>query len=397
MNTLRALSIILALFAAGSARALAAPADLKAALQQDLDAYLRDRSAAEHLTSLSLTVSLGKGKSAINVTSGTSRRGGSFPVTAASLYQIGSNTKAFTAVAVLELEAEGRVSIDAPIGSYLPQYPAYARLTLRRLLNMTSGLETYDNLPRWYSNYVKNPLAKDSADSLIRLVYPAAKFAPGAHYYYSNTGYLLAQEVVAQRSSTHSFEKEIARIIERVGLKNTYYSSHLYTPAIAKRVVAGYYENDDPGFKVFLGRDMSHDSVSWAQGAGAMISTPADLATWARALYQSTTLLPPAQKRELQSLVSTKTARPITEPEKDDPAGFGLGVAQRFDPNLGAFWFYQGETLGYRAAHLYFPKTDLVVSIFANSRPTEENSKLPALFATIAKTIREGTATRSLR
>jgi len=58
-------------------------------------------------------------------------------------------------------------------------------------------------------------------------------------------------------------------------------------------------------------------------------------------------------------------------------------VARRFDPKLGAFWFYQGETLGFRAAHLYFPDDDLVVCIFANSRPVEKKSELPSLFAKI--------------
>jgi D-alanyl-D-alanine carboxypeptidase len=382
------IALIAGTCAGSAAQAMASPsARLKQALQQDIDSYLKDRSAAEHLSSLSLTVSLGRDKPNINVTSGTTGYHAGPPVTRTSLYQIGSNTKAFTAVAVLQLEAQGRLSIDAPIGAYLPQYPAYAKLTLRRLLNMTSGLETYDNLPIWYIDYVKNPMANTSADSLIRSVYPEKKFAQGAKYYYSNTGYLLAQEVVARRSITHSFDKEIARIIASVGLKDTHYTSNLYEPKIAKRIVAGYYENDDTGFKTFLGRNMSRDSLSWAQGAGSIASTPADLTTWARALYQGTTLLPPLQKRELMSLISTKTARPLPTPTKDDPAGFGLGVARRFDSKLGSFWFYQGETLGFRAAHLYFPDRDLVVTVFANSRPTEARSKLQSLFGTIDKTL----------
>jgi D-alanyl-D-alanine carboxypeptidase len=361
---------------------------LRSALQRDLDAYLRERSSAEHLSSLSLTVSLKKNLPDVNVTSGAVRYRAGARVTPASLYQIGSITKAFTAVAVLQLEAQGRVSIDAPIGTYLPRYPAYAKLTLRQLLNMTSGIETYDNVPVFYANYVKEPMAYHSADSLIRLVYPTKKFAAGTHYYYSNTGYLLAQEVIAARSASHSFEKEMARIIESVGLKNTYYSSNLYAPPIAQRVVAGYYENDDPGFVVYLGRDMSNDSLSWAQGAGSIVSTPSDITAWARALYQGTALLPPQQRRELMTLVSTKTARPLTSPKAADPAGFGLGVAMRFDPQLGTFWFYQGETLGFRAAHIYLPHRDLVVTIFANSRPVEAESKLQQLFEAIDKSIR---------
>jgi D-alanyl-D-alanine carboxypeptidase len=385
------IAFALACGVAGGANAQQSPsssARLRAALQTDLDAYLQKRSEPEHLSSLSLSVSLGKNAPAIRLTSGTSRYRAGSRVTPESLYQIGSITKAFTAVAVLQLEAQGRVSIDAPIGTYLPQYPAYANLTLRQLLNMTGGIETYDNLPVWDKSYVRNPLAYLAPDSLIRLVYPKKKFAPGTHYYYSNTGYMLAQEVVVARSASHSFEKEMARIIASVGLKSTYYTSHLYAPPIARRVVAGYYENNDPGFSTYLGRDMSKDSLSWAQGAGSIVSTPSDITTWARALYQGTALLPPRQRRELMSLVSTKTARPLALPTAGDPAGFGLGVAMRFDPHLGRFWFYQGETLGFRAAHLYFPQRDLVVTIFSNSRPVEAESKLQELFGAIDKSLR---------
>ncbi|MGC1379786.1 MAG: serine hydrolase domain-containing protein [Candidatus Baltobacteraceae bacterium] len=362
-------------------------AALRAGLQRDIDAYLKERGAAEHLSALSLSVSLAQNQPAINVTAGTTRYGTGRPVTPADLFQIGSNTKAFTAVAVLQLEAQGRLSIDAPIGKYLPQYPKYAKLTLRQLLSMTGGIESYDNLPAWNRMYVKNPMADVSTGTLIRLVYPKFKSTPGTQYSYSNTGYLLAQEVVAARSKSRSFAAEMARIISSAGLKNTYYTSHLYPDSIAKRVVAGYYGNDDPGFGKFIGKDVSGYSLSWAQGAGSIVSTPEDLTVWARALYQGSALLPAKQKGELQSLVSTKTAKPLSKPTADDPSGFGLGVAERFDAHLGTFWFYQGETLGFRAAHLYFPDSDLVVALFANSRPVEKNSQLQKLFATVYATI----------
>ncbi|MDQ2817212.1 MAG: beta-lactamase family protein [Candidatus Eremiobacteraeota bacterium] len=372
---------------AGTSAAPKGGPSLRVALQRDLDAYLKDRSLKEHLSSLSLSVSLAKGEPSINVTAGTTKYRAGAPVTPANLYQIGSNTKAFTAVAILRLEAQGRLSIDAPIGKYLPQYPAYAKLTLRRLLDMTSGLESYDNTSGWERSYAQNPLADVSSDALIRLVYPKVKYTPGFKYSYSNTGYLLAQEVVAARSTSKSYDAEIARIIANVGLKNTFYAGHLYPPAIAGRVVAGYYENDDAGFGKFLGKDMSGYSLSWAQGAGAIVSTPDDLITWARALYQGTKLLPPKQKAELLTLISTKSAKRLAAPTENDPAGFGLGVSARMDRGLGTYWFYQGETLGFRAAHLYFPKSDLVVSLFANSRPVESNSKLHELFMKIYATI----------
>jgi D-alanyl-D-alanine carboxypeptidase len=367
-----------------------ANAEVVAALQRDLASYLKTRGAIEHLSSLSLAVSYGADQPTITVTSGTTTYGGSTPVNATSLYQIGSNTKAFTAVAVLQLEAKGRLSIDAPIGKYLPQYPAFAKLTLRRLLNMTGGLESYDNLPLWERSVASDPMANTPADTLVRMVYPHIKYPPGSKYYYSNTGYIIAQEVVAARSDSKSFSAEIDRIIGGVGLKHTFYTSHLYPPDVARDVVAGYYEQDDKGLQPLRGKDVSGFSLSWAQGAGSMVSTPADLVTWARALYLGTTLLPAKQQAELMSLISTKTAKPLANPTAGDPAGFGLGVAQRYDPKLGGtFWFYQGETLGFRAVHLYYPSSGLVVAIFANSRPVEAESHLPQLFAQLYATIKK--------
>ncbi len=273
-------ALVFGLPSLGLAQSPSAPqgtAALKKALQHDLDAYVRERGAREHFSALSLSVSLGKTQPVIDVTAGTMRYGSGRPVTPTDLYQIGSNTKAFTAVAILQLEAQGRLSIDAPIGTYLPQYPKYAQLTLRELLNMTGGIESYDNLPAWERMFVNDPMANVPSDTLIRLVYPKYKSTPGTQYSYSNTGYLLAQEVVAARSKSGSFAAEIARIISSIGLKNTYYTSHLYPEPIAKRVVAGYYENDDPGFGGFIGKDMSGYSLSWAQGAGSIVSTPEDL------------------------------------------------------------------------------------------------------------------------
>ena len=378
--------VVLGLRADVNARETSAPSPastLAATLQSDLDTYLHQRSAAEHLSALSLSVSFDSRRPAINIASGTTRDHGGSAATPASLFQIGSNTKAFTAVALLQLEAQHRLSIDAPLGTYLPQYPAYRKLTLRKLLNMTGGLESYDNTLSWEHSYAEYPTADVSADALIRFVYPNIKFPPGTKYFYSNTGYLLAQKVVDARSSSGSFAKELARIIAGAHLTNTYYTSHEYAPPIARRVVAGYFENSEPVLQRFLGKDVSRYSLSWAQAAGSIVSTPADLARWAREMYAGTQLLPPEQKRELMRLISLKTSRPLAVATANDPAGFGLGVSERFDRKLGTFWFYQGETLGFRATHLYFPDSGIVVCLFANSRPQESQSKLQALFATL--------------
>ena len=120
----------------------------------------------------------------------------------------------------------------------------------------------------------------------------------------------------------------MARIIASVGLTSTYYTSHLYAPQVAHRIVAGYYENNDPGFSAYLGRDMSKDSLSWAQGAGSIVSTPSDITTWARALYQGTALLPPQQRRELMSLVSHENRPTADVAHGGRPGGLRFRASQ---------------------------------------------------------------------
>ncbi|MBV9027010.1 MAG: beta-lactamase family protein, partial [Candidatus Eremiobacteraeota bacterium] len=115
------LAVSLSTFVAAEPSIGAGRADsrLVSALHNELATYLRARGAKEHLSSLSLAVSYRPDLPTITITDGTTTYGGTEPVTPASLYQIGSNTKAFTAVAILRLEAQGRLSIDAPLGRYL--------------------------------------------------------------------------------------------------------------------------------------------------------------------------------------------------------------------------------------------------------------------------------------
>jgi D-alanyl-D-alanine carboxypeptidase len=353
---------------AAAAAPVAPTATLVADLQADLQHYLQDRGAAEHVSAAAVSISLPDQMQTVDASAGMTAFGGTMPVAPDALWQIGSNTKAFTSVLLLQLEAEGRLSIDDPLGRWLPQYPQWAGVSLRRLLDMTSGIPTYDDQPAFLTDYAANPLRDFSAEELVDY----AVGAPATSgYNYSNTNYVLAEMVVERVTGTGYAAQLSARLLGPLGLRNTYYRSHLYPPQIADRMPAGYYARTTvPELSALVGQDVSRDSLSWARGAGGMLSSTADMTQWARLLYDGW-LLPPQQMAELLSLVSTTTGRPIEATSPDDPTGFGLGVAQVTDA-LGTFWFYEGQTLGFRFLHAYFPESGLIVAMGLNSSPDED-------------------------
>jgi D-alanyl-D-alanine carboxypeptidase len=362
------------------ASAVADPA-LVEDLRGDLEEYLRARGEAEHVSAAALSVSLPDQLETIDVRAGTTEFGGSMAVQPDALWQIGSNTKAFTSVLLLQLEAERRLSIDDPVSRWLPQYPQWHDVPIRRLLNMTSGIPTYDDQPAFLTDYAADPLREFSPEELVDY----AVGAPATSgYSYSNTNYVLAEMIIERVTGTGYANQLSARLLVPLGLRDTYYRSHLYPPGIADRMPAGYYvRTADPEMSPLMGQDVSRDSLSWARGAGAVLSTTADMTRWERALYDGW-LLPPQQQAELLSLVSTATGEPIEGTTADDPRGFGLGVAQMTDA-LGTFWFYEGETFGFRFLQAYFPESGLIVAMGLNSRPDED--QIGALATSVYETL----------
>jgi D-alanyl-D-alanine carboxypeptidase len=342
-------------------------------LRADLEAYLQARGVAEHVSAAGLSVNLPGRRSTIDVAAGTTTFGGSVPVGPDSVWQIGSNTKAFTSVLLLQLEAEHRLSIDDPLGRWLPQYPQWRDVPIRRLLNMTSGIATYDDQPAWYADYAADPHTYFSPERLVDYVLGAPATSG---YSYSNTNYVLA-EMLIEKITGKSYSHELrTRLIEPLRLRDLYYRPHRYPSSVTDRQPAGYYANDQiPEWTRMLGCDTSHDSMSWASGAGGIISTLGDMTRWERALY-SGALLPAKQQAELTSLVSTETGQPLEQTSLDDPTAFGLGVAQLTVPELGTAWYYEGGTLGFRTLHVYLPESGVIVAMGANSATDDDQISL---------------------
>ena len=385
---LKHFAVCLALCGLISAPALAAD-PLQVKLTDDLSRYVTTRASAEHISAASLSISLHGSRRNINAVAGTMLYGGGPPITPATLFQIGSNTKSFTAVTILQLEAAGKLSIDQTLGHWLPQYSAWKNITIRRLLNMTSGIPTYDDVPAFLRAYASNPQRTFTTEQLVAYVYPQGGDppSPASGWLYSNTAYILLQMII-ERATGHSYSSEIHHRFLN-GLPATYYARSLYPQPIVNRMVAGYFFNTDPGnegLAPLLGKDVRYDSMSWAQAAGGIVATPEDLTRWVRLLYQGSILGAP-QRREMLTLVSNKNGQPISATSLSDPHGFGLGVGQMTAANLGTFWYYEGMTLGYRMLYAYLPKQDAVIAIGLNSQPPGKQDHIGQLMQSVYKTL----------
>jgi D-alanyl-D-alanine carboxypeptidase len=389
MYRLLALGAFLSLVCSASATAATSAATTKVAtqLKADLQAYLASRGAPEHISAASLSVSLPDGRF-IDVAAGTDAYGGGAPVTPANLFQIGSNTKAFTAIVALKLQAQHKLTIDDTVGKWLPQYPAWKAATIDRLFDMTTGIPTYDDSFDMQRDYSRNPVRDFTPAELIAYVDPKS---PLKHVWlYSNTGYALA-EMIEEKAAGKSFTDLIRdMVIAPTGIKDLYYYPGVYPAELRARTVQGYFYNPTPenaGFKPMVGKSQRDYSLSWAGAAGAMVATPHAVAAWARDLYQGS-VLTTAERARMERLVSQKTADPIADTSASDSRGFGLGLAKLYMPGLGSFWFYEGTTLGYRVLHAYFPKENVVLAFGLNSQPPDGHNNAGQLVQTIVNTLK---------
>ncbi len=376
---------------AGAASASAAPprtssAVLRTALYRDLSRYLTARRTAEHISAVSLRVTFPGSRPAISLATGTTHYHGGAPVSASALWQIGSNTKAFTAVILLQLEAEGKLSISDPIGKWLPQYPAWRNITIRQLLDMTSRIPDYLYQPAFATAFAANQHTRFTAARLVSYV---ADLPLGpAGYHYTNTGYILAQMIIEKVTHDTYADQLTRRIITPLRLHTTCLAPYTCPPSDAARMPAGYFYIAG-GPPSLLGKRMPPLALTWAQAAGGIVSSLADMTTWDRALYQGR-LLPARQQHQLESLVSEATGKPIRRATLADPSGYGLGVQQQFSRQTGIFWDYEGQAFGARVLHLYFPRTGLLIAVAANS--STSNDDLANLAGAVYQTLHKAGA-----
>lgn len=281
--------------------------------------------------------------------------------------RIGSVTKTFTVMALLQLVDRGEVSLADTIGTYIPGLPNGDTATLRDLARMTSGIPSYnDNL-----DFVR-AWAADPAGTVVspqQLVDYAkaqpALFPAGSEFHYSNTNTVLLGMVIEQVTGRPVAEVFRSNLFEPLGLSGTSFAGE--SPDLPDPHLRGI--TDQPGADVEeLGiplppggpiRDATNWNPSWEFTAGAMISTLDDLRTWTQALATGGGLVSENIQREREASVGTELGRL----DPDDPdATYGLGFF-----SVRGWWGHDGSVPGYTTYAAHHPQRETSVVVLVNS------------------------------
>ncbi|ODS99721.1 MAG: hypothetical protein ABS52_19670, partial [Gemmatimonadetes bacterium SCN 70-22] len=269
-----------------------------------------------------------------------------------SVLDIGSISKQFTAMAILMLQQEGKLSIDDPIRKYIPEMPAYAdRVTIRRALSQTSGLR--DLYVMW--GQTGRTFAGDTIDAL-RVITRSAEpnYEPGARYLYTNSGWILAAQIVYRLTGKTLAQFADERIFKPLGMLDTRYLGD--AAMVIPNLATGYAPRQGGGFRV---------ARSWydgaIMGAGAVQTTVEDFGRWLDN-YDAATV----GGRDI--IATMKTATTLND---GSPATSGPTQAYAVGLNVGTLRglrvvSHGGSWAGYRGHFLRFPDQRFAVATFCN-------------------------------
>lgn len=271
-------------------------------------------------------------------------------------FRLGSVTKQFTGVAILLLQERGKLTLDAPVKTYLPDAPAtWDKVTVRHLLTHSSGIPNFTSFPDYGAS---KTLPATHATLIARFRDKPLDFAPGEKFSYSNSGYVLLSALV-EKLSGQSYAAFVAEnLFKPLGMADTGYDSHA---AILPRRASGY----APGATGPVNAD--YIDMTIPQGAGALYSTTRDLLKWQRGLYGGK-LLKPA------SLTAFRT------PYKN---GYALGVGVQSGGGDTTIE-HGGGIEGFNTSLAYDPDRKITVVVLGNlNGPTP--GKLSKSLMTLAR------------
>jgi len=290
-------------------------------------------------------------------------------------FRLASLTKQFTATAIMLLVRDGKLRYDDHLTDVLPDFPAYGKaITIRHLLNHTSGLLDYEDImEKQYAGVAEDkiPQIKDAGVVALLKERTATKFTPGTRWDYSNSGYAVLAVVVEKKSGMGFADFLRERIFSPLGMSNTVAyekdknevknRAYGHTPT-----ATGWQETDQ-------------SSTSAVLGDGGVYSSLDDLERWDRALSAHTLLSEKDMAPALTAAMGSGGG-PLLKPDGSLARVYGFGWF--LDPlHDHRRYSHYGETVGFRTAIERFPDDHLTVIVLANRADLDA----PALAESIAR------------
>ena len=258
-------------------------------------------------------------------------------------YQIASNSKQFTAMAILLLEDEGKLSLDDHVSKYIPGITEGDKITIRQLLSHTSGLEDF-----WPQDYMFADMTAPTTPQHIvdKWAKKPLDFQPGDQWQYSNTGYVVAGMIVEKVSGEPLMTYLRQKVFQPLGMTSVRDQDDTNTPAFPA-----------PYTRYALGpvRPQMPSARGWLYAAGELSMTAADLAKWDIARMNRAVL--PADDWQAQE----------TEVKLSNGKGtnYGLGVSVRSTPRR--IVSHTGEAVGFLSINTVYPSEKAAVVVLTNS------------------------------
>jgi D-alanyl-D-alanine carboxypeptidase len=294
---------------------------------------------------------------------------------------IGSVTKTFTATVILQLVQEGRLSLSAPISQWVPQVQNSHTITVKMLLNMTSGIYDEGGPGSQLLNEIDTePNRVVTPEHIVDLAVAQGPAAPVGQFYYSNTNYIILGMIAQDVTHQTIGDLITTEILHPLHLNQTVY---LTTSALPSPSATGYFVGDGaPPQKYPM------YNPSYIGAAGAIVSTVGDMATWAKALATGQLLSQKTQAERLELGSIFGAFSPLPVPGQSDQSlslRYGLGLY-----SLGGFVGHNGEVKGYIDDVAYLPSRQATIVVMANGNnrsPVGDGTVTDAATVSIANII----------
>jgi len=284
------------------------------------------------------------------------------------IFELASLSKQFTAMIIMMLKEEGRLDFDDAVNKYLDV--PYQGITIRHLLNHSSGLPDYQEIMDKHWDKTRVAGNEDAIEYLVRYA-PPALFEPGTKYEYSNTGYLLLASIAEKASGTDFIEMCRNRIFRPLDMKSTDIRSNEVKKATPNFAIGHIWVSEK---KRHIRADSfpSSDYTIWLgnrKGPGRISSTAKDLRKWDLALYSG-------------KLVSKETLAQAFMPAELKNGtmshyGFGWDLAQH--PRLGRLVSHTGDNPGYRTRIRRYIDRKITIILLNNNESTKMDSMMDQL------------------